>query len=128
MSTRSNIGIIKLDGTLEVVYCHFDGYPSHNGEILLHNYTDIKKIEELISKCDIISLEKEIKDCKFFNDRGEETNIIKYNSLKNYLCFAAKDFQIEYFYLFDEKDSKWFMNANRFSAIKVLTEKHIKEY
>ena len=26
MSTRSNIGIINEDGSVRVVYCHFDGY------------------------------------------------------------------------------------------------------
>ena len=125
MSTRSHIGIAKPDGSLEVVYCHSDGYPSYNGDILLHHYTDVEKIKELISNGGMSSLEKEIKDCEFFKDRGEEITIYKYNSLEKYLLFAARDWEIEYFYLFDEKENKWFMNKNRFSGIKELTEKEI---
>lgn len=127
MSTRSNIGIIKLDGTLEVIYCHFDGYPSHNGKILLNHYSNLNKVKELVSNGGLSSLENEITDCKFYKDRGEEIEITKFNSLKEFLSFATKDCWIEYFYLFDEKENKWFMNKNNFSGTKELTEKEIKE-
>lgn len=56
MSTRSRIGIVKEDGTIESIYCHWDGYPSHNGRILLENYTDRSKVLELIGLGDLSSL------------------------------------------------------------------------
>lgn len=56
MATRSRIGIVKEDGTIESIYCHWDGYPSHNGRILLENYTDRGKVSELIGLGDLSSL------------------------------------------------------------------------
>ena len=41
MSTRSHIGIWNEDGSLDVIYCHRDGYPAHNGAVLLHHYQDL---------------------------------------------------------------------------------------
>ena len=35
MSTRSNIAIKRKNGTVESIYCHWDGYLSYNGKILL---------------------------------------------------------------------------------------------
>jgi hypothetical protein len=87
----------------------------------------VNKTKELISNGALSFLDKEIKDCKFFKDRGEEIDITKYNSLKDYLSFAVNDWAIEYFYLFDEKENKWLMNKNRFSGIKELTEKDVRK-
>ena len=48
MSTRSHIGIRNEDGSLDVIYCHWDGYPSYNGAVLFHHYQEPEKIRELI--------------------------------------------------------------------------------
>ena len=34
MSTRSVIGILNEDKTVNSVYSHYDGYPEHNGYFL----------------------------------------------------------------------------------------------
>lgn len=39
MSTRSTIAIEHADGTVKKVYCHYDGYISHNGKILAEQYS-----------------------------------------------------------------------------------------
>ena len=56
MSTRSRIAIEKQDGTVESIYCHFDGYLSNNGEILQNHYSTKDKMEKLIELGDISSL------------------------------------------------------------------------
>ena len=56
MSTRSRIAIEKQDGTVESIYCHFDGYLSHNGEILQEHYSTKEKMEKLIELGDISQL------------------------------------------------------------------------
>ena len=61
MSTRSHIGIWNEDGSLDVIYCHWDGYPSYNGAVLLHHYQDPEKIRELIALGDISSLAESVK-------------------------------------------------------------------
>lgn len=40
MSTRSTIAIENANGTIKKVYCHFDGYISHNGKILAEQYSN----------------------------------------------------------------------------------------
>ena len=49
MATRSTIGVLNTDGSVTAVYCHWDGYPEHNGKILIENYTTEEKVRELIS-------------------------------------------------------------------------------
>lgn len=48
MSTRSHIGIMNHDGTVTYIYCHFDGYPEHNGQILLYFYNTEERVRELM--------------------------------------------------------------------------------
>lgn len=60
MSTRSRIGMVQDDGKVISIYCHWDGYPSNNGAILLKHYTDKEKVARLISLGDISCLEAEV--------------------------------------------------------------------
>ena len=60
MATRSRIGIENEDGTVSSVYCHWDGYPSNNGKILVTYYTDREKVKELIALGSISSLKKNV--------------------------------------------------------------------
>jgi hypothetical protein len=60
MSTRSRIGILNDDGTVDSIYCHFDGYVTGIGQILQQHYTDPAKVNELIALGDISSLAPEI--------------------------------------------------------------------
>jgi hypothetical protein len=56
MATRSTIGVLNTDGSVTAVYCHWDGYPEHNGKILIENYTTEEKVRELIGLGSISSL------------------------------------------------------------------------
>jgi hypothetical protein len=48
MSTRANIGIKQENGTYLMVYCHYDGYPSHVGEILSTFHDSYSRANELL--------------------------------------------------------------------------------
>lgn len=48
MATRSFIGMLHPDNTATYIYCHWDGYPRHNGFILYNNYNTASKVKELI--------------------------------------------------------------------------------
>ena len=51
MGTRSTIAIQKLDGSVEQIYCHWDGYLDHNGTILKTEYRmEHVLMSQLISK------------------------------------------------------------------------------
>lgn len=56
MSTHSRIGIKNEDGSVESIYCHFDGGLDYNGMVLSRSYVDEAKVRELIALGDISSL------------------------------------------------------------------------
>jgi len=88
MATRSTIGVLNSDGSVRAVYCHWDGYPEHNGKLLLENYTSEDLVRELIELGSISSLGRQIGEkhpfSKFEDDKGEHP-----------LVGAAKEARIE---------------------------------
>lgn len=121
MSTRSTIAFVAKDGKVKSSYCHWDGYVSNNGAILLVNYEDPQKIIDLLSFGDISTLKKSVfpngnthsyktpeegVTVFYGRDRGEEIREKKFASFEKYseLC----DFQ-EYNYVFFEKKNKWYL-------------------
>ena len=56
MATRSTIALEFADGTVQQVYCHWDGYLSNNGVLLQNYYSDPFKLRDLIDLGDISSL------------------------------------------------------------------------
>ena len=55
MGTRSTIAY-KEGNKIRSVYCHWDGYLSHNGHILQNFYQEARKIGQLIELGDMSSL------------------------------------------------------------------------
>ena len=72
MGTRSTIALEYADGTVEQVYCHWDGYLSHNGKILAEHYMDPFKVQKLMEQGDLSSLSANIGTQHSFNDRVED--------------------------------------------------------
>ena len=97
MSTRSRIAIEKQDGTVESIYCHFDGYLSHNGEILQEHYSTKEKMEKLIELGDISQLGDTLEETvAYHRDRGEDLNI---NTHPNVASLFEEDMgMIDYIY------------------------------
>ena len=62
MATRSTIALEYADGTVDKIYCHWDGYLEHNGAILRDNYQDPFKVRELMDLGDVSSLGPNIGD------------------------------------------------------------------
>jgi hypothetical protein len=56
MGTRSTIALEYADGTVDQIYCHWDGYLDHNGEILRQHYMDPFKVRDLMDLGDMSSL------------------------------------------------------------------------
>lgn len=72
MGTRSTIGILNTDGTVHAIYCHWDGYYSHNGRILWENYVDEPKVRELIALGALSSLGENIGEKHNFNNAPDD--------------------------------------------------------
>ena len=111
MSTRSRIAIENQDGTVTSIYCHFDGYLSHNGEILQNHFQDREKVEQLIALGDLSCLGEDISEgaidtIAYHRDRGEDFSQMQHNDVED---FFAGDIE-EYGYLFT-KDNKWLVSA-----------------
>lgn len=73
MSTRSLIGYFDPNTPeIRMVYCHWDGYPEHNGKVLLNNY-DYFNVTDLLDVCEynnhyISVLGNSESECEFGND------------------------------------------------------------
>lgn len=48
MATRSLIGMVKEDKSIQLIYCHWDGYPTYVGLQLMLNYRDAATIQKLL--------------------------------------------------------------------------------
>ena len=120
MATRSTIALEFADGTVEQVYCHWDGYLSNNGQILLRHYSDPFKLQRLIDLGAISSLGSEIGEKQDFDkretqndnwsliyarDRGED--LVKHR-FKDYADYKANAQSEEYNYIL-RTDGKWYV-------------------
>ena len=118
MATRSNIAMKTKEGKIVSVYCHWDGYVSNNGKILLENYDSIDKIEALVALGAISSLGEQIGEPQDFmdrdtqkdewtlfysRDRGEQLSIQEYDDIPSWINEME-----EYAYLWDGND--WLVN------------------
>ena len=48
MGTRSAIGYLQPSGSVRAVFCHWDGYPSHQLPILNKHYNTTEKVKALV--------------------------------------------------------------------------------
>ena len=91
MGTRSRIGV--MHGTVcKSVYCHWDGYLEHNGQILQEHY-DSAKANNLVALGDLSSLKPEIGEKHAFSQfelRAEE--VAGFKLLTENMCtFYGRD-------------------------------------
>ena len=119
MATRSTIALEFADGSVGQVYCHWDGYLEHNGNILLHYYSDPFKLQKLIDLGDLSVLHAEIgekhdfndqyKDgCTFYNrDRGEDNVNARY--FKDFADYKANHQYEEFEYIL-RTDGVWYVS------------------
>jgi hypothetical protein len=104
MGTRSTIALEFADGTVEQVYCHWDGYLSGVGAELRSDYSDPFALRELIDGGDMSTIGSP------YTDRGEELNVRKFRDFNDY---AANGQDEEYDYILRNIDGKavWFVRC-----------------
>lgn len=118
MSTRSMIVMEQEDGEYLGIYCHCDGYLTHNGAILVDHYSEREKVAKLISFGDLSYLAPSVNPsiekphsfdkpqrgvCIFYGrDRGETSTEATVLNLRE----LEEDPWIEYTYVFG-LDNKW---------------------
>lgn len=125
MATRSTIAIELEGGLVKQVYCHWDGYLSHNGAILLEHYSNPVKAEALINNGSISSLNQEVGEQHDFDARFESTDPrslwtrfygrdrgeldTEFNVFKDFNAYA-KDHQYEEFEYILRADGIWYVS------------------
>ena len=146
MSTRSRIGLMLEDGTIKHSYCHFDGYPNGVGHTLVENYSEVEKVEELLSFGDMSFLLPKVnpegehsfgnpeKDVTVFygRDRGESdvdsvtTSMDEYLSVKYSSCI---DYQYVFtgghWWVYDNHDKTGWVIVKRYLSECTLTEEEL---
>lgn len=73
MSTNSIIGVMHGD-RCKYIYCHWDGYLSHNGKILLEHY-DSAKANQLVALGNLSILAQDIGNKHPFDNHAEFDNM-----------------------------------------------------
>ena len=98
MGTRSTIALEFADGTVEQVYCHWDGYLDNNGKILLQSYMDPFKVKALLALGGFSSLKDSVEDTaeEAYTQRGESCDINKYKNADEYFDCSQQE---EYDYI-----------------------------
>lgn len=124
MATRSTIAMEQPDGRVMQIYCHWDGYLDHNGEILQTHYRDRAKVLALMMLGSISSLRPEIGAAHDFDaryaagdpreqwctaygrDRGEgETDAQVFQDFEDY----KQNHQYEEFEYIFRLDDQWYV-------------------
>ena len=102
MATRS---LIALDNgsVFTSIYCHWDGYLSGVGRILLENYTDINDVEELFDLGDLSTLGYHPTECKPFGNpfTNRKMDFAKDHKTYRNLFDYFHDSDCEYLYIFN---------------------------
>lgn len=94
MATRSTIAIEHSDGTVQQVYCHWDGYLDHNGAILRDHWSDPAKLQQLIDLGDLSSLKPELgdkHDFDYYQNREQYTAEQLADFERNWCLFYGRD-------------------------------------
>lgn len=120
MATRSRIAIENQDGTVQSIYCHWDGHIETNGKILFKNY-DREKTEQLIALGNISSLDKTIETTDAYHrDQGDDLIQKLYLDVEDLFENGFNSGE-EYVYCLT-KDNVWLVGKYGSNNVAVLEE------
>ena len=138
MSTRSVIGIIRKDGKIECISCHYDGYLHGVGDMLLNHYMVQDKIEKLLELGDISTLKENVEPVTgvqhsfenpdahttiaYGRDRGDKNiQSVEFDNIEKFQ-YEFNNSWCEYAYLYDESKQEWFCNTTAVFDAQSLEE------
>ena len=107
MATRSTIALQYADGTVDQVYCHWDGYLSGVGSELAADYSDPFRLRELIDGGDMSCIGEP------YTARGESIEDTGARRFASFNDYARNCQQEEYDYILRQVGGKavWFVRC-----------------
>lgn len=134
MGTRSRIGIVQktIEGSfgtesevIKSIYCHYDGYIGHTGEVLFNHYKSRELVESLISKGDMSFLYPNPSEISHYRERepGHHNDALTAKGRSELLSQADSSWG-EYVYLMDEI-GEWYVchrasGSDKFHLLKAV--------
>lgn len=140
MSTRSSISKVNADGTITSLYCHSDGYLSHNGKMLLSYYNNQEAVDALIALGDLSFIDQYVTPpaevthkfddrcpgvtVAYGRDRGETGTDAQTHDTAGFIEHW-RDAWIAYYYQW--RDGKWYWGKDANSITNELTKEAIEK-
>jgi hypothetical protein len=105
MATRSLIGINLNNGITKLIYCHWDGYPEHNGQLLVNNYTSPSAVFDLLELGDLSNLGESLtSSTAYHRDRKEPWGMVEPRDVNtSELDAVGKDYGVDYVYIYNNE-------------------------
>ena len=112
MGTRSTIAIEFADSSVSQVYCHWDGYLEHNGQMLQECYRNPFALRDLIDLGDFSSLRETVEETRegAYSERGDDCSARRYMDVTEYFAECQQE---EYDYILRqvEGEAVWFVRC-----------------
>ncbi|WP_156428903.1 hypothetical protein [Magnetospirillum sp. XM-1] len=89
MGSRSMIGRQNEDGSIEAIYCHFDGGLWHVGALLHEHWNDPEKVGRLLGLGDLSELGSEIGEKHCFE--GRHSTAAEFERVRNWCLAYGRD-------------------------------------
>tara|TARA_R100000152_G_C6657839_1_gene97574 strand:+ start:81 stop:536 length:456 start_codon:yes stop_codon:yes gene_type:complete len=143
MSTRSRIGILNQDGSVESVYHHSDGYPTWLGLVLTRHFSNTLLVRDLMKGGDISCIRSSTDWDRnkldqpiilTYKMRGEDCPSRTHEDYKEFLMYDT--IQTEYSYLWNPNLEQWTCWKANYDmewmipkppTIELIPEKHPEE-
>ncbi len=108
MATRSLIGMNLDNGITKIIYCHWDGYPEHNGQLLMDHYNTPAAITALMELGDLSSLGESPDQCSAYHrDRREPWGMVEARDVDpDQLMNVGCDYGVDYVYVYND-NNEW---------------------
>jgi hypothetical protein len=105
MATRSLIGMNLDNGITKIIYCHWDGYPEYNGQLLVNNYTSPSAVFDLLELGDLSSLaETPSSSTAYHRDRKEPYGMVEARDVnQSELAGVGADYGVDYVYTYNNE-------------------------
>jgi hypothetical protein len=102
MSTHALIAKKDHDGTVRSVYCHYDGFPQHTGQILRDCYNDPAVIDIVMNFGNLKFITPHVSDIEFYViDSRIDERALSHPGAKSFLNYGLKS-DSDFLYLFEQ--------------------------